>query len=42
MEDLSDGTLQDEILDEMLQYVAEFGYNGQFTADELEGWTRCT
>lgn len=36
MEDLSDGDLQDEVLDEMLQYVAEFGYNGQFTADELE------
>lgn len=25
-----------DVLDEMLQYVAEYGYNNKFTADELE------
>lgn len=27
---------EDEMIDEMLQYIAEYGYNNQFTADELE------
>lgn len=26
----------DDLLDEMLQYVAEYAYNNQFTAEELE------
>lgn len=36
MEEIEDGIPGDDILDEMLQYVAEYGYNNQFTAQELE------
>ena len=32
----SSGLPEDETIDEMLQYIAEYGYDKQFTADELE------
>lgn len=36
MEELESGIPEDDLLDEMLQYIAEYGYNNQFTAQELE------
>lgn len=36
MEEIENGIPDDEFLDEMLQYIAEYGYNNQFTAQELE------
>ena len=36
MESMASGIPGDDLIDEMLQYVAEYGYKNQFTADELE------
>ena len=36
MESLENGMPGDDLIDEMLQFIAEYGYNAQFTADDLE------
>lgn len=36
MEGLKDKAPGDDLIDELLQFVAEYGYNNQFTADDLE------
>ena len=36
MEEIEGGVPDDSLIDEMLQYIAEYGYNNQFTAAELE------
>lgn len=36
MEEVEGGIPDDELLDEMLQYVAEYAYSNQFSASELE------
>ena len=36
MDNLDGNVPDDELLDEMLQYVAEYGYENQFSASELE------
>ena len=36
MESLEDGVPDDQLIDEMLQFIAEYSYNNQFTAQELE------
>ena len=36
LEGLEDGIPGAELLDDMLQYISEYGYDKQFTAQELE------
>lgn len=36
LEKAQGGIPEDSLIDEMLQYIAEYGYNEQFTADQLE------